>query len=273
MPPAVTVHYVGFHPRLILEGFDRVRLSYPIERVYLLYDSKPARYGAVSRHNVQKIQQVLSFFKPVLVKVNPLSYASVAAALYAILKSEEGKIVFVDLTDMPPYMAATVAIISSLFPNSRLYAARPEQSGEFIPDPETPEFTEFLERKDNLTLQDICLIEKPRARVELLDEESKEVSILTTLYVRNGSAESISELIKWLGKEPSQAVVRATYSRIVESMEERGLLEREQEGRAKRIKLTQLGWALAEAYVKLGLMKSSPKPPAARELSAPEIAL
>lgn len=266
MPPAVTVHYVGFHPRLILEGFDRIRLSYPIERVYLMYDSKPDRYGAVSRHNVKKIQQVLSFFKPVLVKVNPLSYASVASTLYTILKHEEERTVFVDLTDMPPYMAATVAIISSLFPNSRLYAARPEQSGEFIPDPETPEFAEFLERKDNLILQDVHLIEKPRTHVKLLDEE--EIGILTSLYLKNGSAESISELIKWLGKEPSQAVIRATYSRVVESLEERGLVEREQEGRAKKIKLTQLGWALAEAYVKLGLMKSSPRLPAPREVSA-----
>lgn len=273
MPPAVTVHYVGFHPRLILEGFDRVRLSYPIEKVYLLYDGKPDRYGAVSRHNVKKLQQVLSFFKPTLVKVNPLSYVSVASALYAILKSEEGRTVFVDLTDMPPYMAATVAIISALFPNARLYAARPEQSGEFIPDPETPEFADFLERKDNLALQDVYLIEKPRVRAELLDEEGEEVNILTTLYVRNGSAESISELIKWLGKEPSQAVIRATYSRIVESLEERGLVEREQEGRAKRIKLTELGWALAEAYVKLGLMKSAPRPPSQREVKAAEISL
>lgn len=257
MLPAVTVHYVGFHPRLILEGFDRLRLSHPIEKVYLLYDGKPDRYGAVSRHNVKKLLQVLTFFKPIPVKVNPLSYASVASTIYAILKSEEGKTVLIDLTDMPPYMAATVAIISTMFPNAKLYAARPEQSGEFIPDPETPEFAEFLERKDNLRLQDVYTVEKPGVGLELLEEEGEEIAVLTTLYLKNGSAESISELIRWLGKEPSRAVTRATYSRIVDSLERKGLVEREQEGRSKRIRLTQLGWALAEAYVKLGLMKSS----------------
>jgi len=265
--PVVTVHYVGFHPSLILEGFNRIRLAYPIERVYLMYDSKPDRYGAVSRHNVRKVQEKLSFFSPILVKVNPLSYSSVASALYTILKREEGRTVFIDVTDMPPYMAATAAVVSTLFPNSKLYAARPEQSGEFIPDPDTPEFADFLEKKDNLTLHDVFTVEKPGLAVELLEDEGREVDVLVALYTRNGSAESITELVKWLGENPSRAVVRATYSRLVENLERRGLVEREQEGRSKRIKLTQLGLAVAEAYVKLGAAKPPRPPLALREVS------
>ena len=265
--PAVTVHYVGFHPSLILEGFNRIRLAYPIERVYLMYDMKDDRYGEVSRRNVRKLQEKLSFFSPVLVKVNPLSYSSVASNLFAILKREEGKTVFIDVTDMPPYMAATAAVVSTLFPDSRLYAARPEQSGEFIPDPDTPEFADFLERKDNLTLRDVFAVEKPGLAVELLDEGGREVDVLVVLYAKNGSAESITELVKWLGEDSSRAVVRATYSRLVENLERKGLVEREQEGRSKRIKLTQLGYAIADAYVKLRVAKPPRPPLALKEVS------
>jgi len=44
-------------------------------------------------------------------------------------------------------------------------------------------------------------------------------------------------------------------------------VEREQEGRSKRIKLTQLGLAVAEAYVKLGAAKPPRPPLALREVS------
>lgn len=260
----VTVHYVGFHPNLVFQGFEQIRLRYPIEKVYLVYDAKPDRYGAVSRYNLKRLQEALSFFKPVAVKVNPLSYSSVASAFYAILSVERDKQVLIDITDMPPYMASTVTVVALMFGNARIYAVQPQQHGEFIPDPDTPEFADFIARKDNLQLGGIFEVEAPSKPLEIVEDE-KEVDILVTLYTKNGSAKSITQLIEWMGEDPRDPVVKATYSRIVASMEERGLLKRIREGRNRSVRLTELGTAIAEARIKLGTVKPPPAPPVAEK--------
>ncbi|PLJ78432.1 HFX_2341 family transcriptional regulator domain-containing protein [Infirmifilum sp. SLHALR2] len=256
----VTVHYVGFHPNLVFQGFEQIRLRYPIEKVYLVYDAKPDRYGAVSRYNLKRLQEALSFFKPVTVKVNPLSYSSVASVFYAILSVEKGKQVLIDITDMPPYMASAVTVVAMMFGNARVYAVQPQQHGEFIPDPDTPEFANFIARKDNLQLGALFEVEVPSRPLELIEDE-REVDILVTLYTKNGSAGSIAQLIEWMGEDPRNPVVKATYSRIVASMEEKGLLKRIREGRNRTVKLTELGTAIAEARVRLGVAKPPPAPP------------
>ncbi|MGB9709678.1 helix-turn-helix transcriptional regulator [Infirmifilum uzonense] len=260
----VTVHYIGFHPNLVFQGFEQIRLRYPIERVYLVYDAKPDRYGAVSRYNLKRLQDQLSYFKPKLVKVNPLSYSSVASAFYMILEYEKDKEILIDITDMPPYMASTVTVITMMFANARIYAVQPQQQGEFIPDPDTPEFADFIARKDNLQLGAVFEVEAPSKRIEVYENE-REVDILVTLYTKNGSAESITKLIEWMGEDPRDPVIKATYSRIVASMEERGLLKRSREGRNRIVKLTELGTAIAEARVKLGVSRPPPAPPKPEE--------
>jgi len=245
----VTIHYVGFHPTLIFQGFEQVRLQYPIEKVYLLYDGKQDKYGVISKYNVKRLADALSFFKPVLVKVNPLSYRSVTAKLYSILLQEKGKEVFIDLTDMPPVMASAVTVVAMMFENVKLYGVQPEQRGDFIPDPDTPEFEDFVERKDSLVAAGTYVVERPGIPIELISDE-KEEKILLTLYDKNGSARSISQLIEWLGENPKDPVTKASYSRLIAGMEEKGLVRRLREGRSRAVMLTDLGASLAEAMVK-----------------------
>jgi predicted transcriptional regulator len=247
----VVVLYAGFHPSLILQGFEQIRLKYPVERIYIFVDSKIDRYGAVSRHNVGILERKLSYFGPIKVKVNPLSRESVFSQFYQVFLREKDKEVLVDITDMPPLMVACVTILSMSFPNSRLYVIEPDQHGEFIPDPDTPEFEQFIARKDNLKAARLHEIEKPKEGISLVDEE--ELRVLVELYRRNGSAESISTLIEWiegrsLKKDDSKKV---KYSRLVVEMEEKGLLVRELKGKSRTVRLTKLGEGIAEAYVKL----------------------
>lgn len=245
----VTVHYVGFHPSLIFQGFEQLRLRYPVEKVYLLYDGKQDKYGAVSKRNVERLAAALSFFRPVLVKVNPLSYRSVVARLYAILRGEEGRDVLIDITDMPPAMASAATVVAMMFPRARLYGVQPQARGDFIPDPDTPEFDDFIEAKDRLEAAGTYLVEAPGERVRLLENEREE-HVLRTLYEKKGRARSISQLIEWLGGNPRDPVVKASYSRLVASMEEKGLLRRMREGRSRAVTLTELGAAVAEALVR-----------------------
>ena len=249
----VTIHYVGFHPTLILDGFERVRLAEPIERVYLLYDGKQDRYGAVSKLNVKRLSQVLSFFKPILVPVNPLSYSSVFSKVYAILEAEAGagRRVLVDITDMPPMMAAAVTAAAMMFKGVKLYCVHPDQRGEFIPDPDTPEFEDWVQRKDSKRALKVAPLELPGERRKLLaDDEEELYAILEALYERNGSADSIKSLIRWCGRDPRDPVVKAQFSRMVAELEDRGLVRRIHRGKARSVILTELGRALVEAKLR-----------------------
>ncbi len=250
----VTIHYVGFHPSLIFEGFEQIRLKYPIEAVYLLFDGKQDRYGAVSKYNVRRLAEAIQFFKPVLVNVNPLSFRSVFSKVYAILNKEKGKRIFIDVTDMPPMMAATVTIAASMFEGVELLGVYAEQRGEFIPDPDTLEFEEFIEKKDGVTAQGIYFIEMPEERIKVIgqreEERYYEEKILEILYERRGSAESISKLIEWFGKDPRDPLTKVQFSRLVAQMEKKGLVRREHRGRTRSVSLTELGRAIAEALRK-----------------------
>lgn len=258
---ATTVHYVGFHPTLILEGFDEIRRREPVERVYLLYDGKSDpldRYKVVSRRNARKLARELSFFKPIKLPVNPLSTTSVFSRLYAILYNElvhrRAQKVYVDVTDMPPLMAAAAGVVAMMFENVEIYGVISDIRGDFIPDPRTPEFDDWVEQKDSAHMQVIASLAMPRRRasapVQAADSEGRKLKALLTLYSMNGAARSVMELIRACGDDPEgNAAVKAYYSRLLKEMEEEGLVEKAQEGRERRVELTEFGKALVRALV------------------------
>lgn len=258
---AVTVHYVGFHPTLILEGFDEVRRREPVDRVYLLYDGKSDpldRYKVVSRRNARKVARELSFFKPVKLPVNPLSTVSVFSRLYAILHHElvyrKAQKVYIDVTDMPSLMAAAAGAVAMMFENVEVYGVISDVRGDFIPDPRTPEFDDWIEQKDSARMQAIANLAMPRKRVlppvQATDSEGRKLKTLLTLYSMNGAARSVMELIRACGDDPEgNAAVKAYYSRLLKEMEEEGLIEKAQEGRERRVELTEFGKALVRALV------------------------
>ncbi|RLE86684.1 MAG: hypothetical protein DRJ96_00425 [Thermoprotei archaeon] len=256
---AVSVHYVSFHPTLILEGFEEIRLRDPIERVYILYDGKTDkrdRYRAVSRRNALKLSRLLSFFKPIKLPVNPLSYTSAFSRLYAILHYElnyrRTSKVYIDVTDMPPLMAAAAGAVAMMFEGAEIYSVIPDVRGDFIPDPRTPEFDDWIEQKDSAHAQAIAALALPKRRtlVSPLSSERK-LRILDTLYSLRGSVRSIKELIINCGEDPERPEVKASYSRLLRELEEEGLVIRIQEGRKRRVLLTEFGKALMRA-VKIG---------------------
>ncbi len=259
---AVTVHYVGFHPTLLLEGFDEIRRREPIERVYILYDGKSDRgdrYRAVSQRNAAKLAKALAFFKPIKLPVNPLSYRSAFSRIYSIayceLKLREGERrgvkVYVDVTDMPPLMAAAAGAVAMMFEHVEVYSVIPDVRGEFIPDPRTPEFDDWVEQKDSAHAQEVAKLPLPGRRVSAALDSEKKLKILFTLRRLNGSAESVVDLMRACGDDPERyPAAKAAYSRLLKEMEEEGLIEREQEGRSRRVRLTEYGRALVLALVR-----------------------
>ena len=263
----VTVHFVGFHPTMILDGFEKLRLSKPIERVYLLYDSKSDRYGAVSKYNAKRLAQVLAFFKPVLMGVNPQSYSSVFSRLFSILKlevEENKREVYVDCTDMPQEAMSAVVTLALMFGSSPLsptpipsarvcvYAVSTERRGDFIPPPDSPRFYEWIEEKDNKRGTEIKELPLPSVRLQLHESEEEELKILTTLYAKGGRANSLKNLIEWCeGAERARDYrVKNAYSRAVSRLVLKGLLYKTYGGKVRRIGLTEFGRTYVEAVLK-----------------------
>jgi DNA-binding transcriptional ArsR family regulator len=278
---AVTVHYVGFHPTLILEGFEAVRVKEPIERVYILFDGKSDkrdRYRAVSQRNAAKLAKALAFFKPVKLPVNPLSYTSVFSRLYSILyyelklKDGEGRgvRVYIDVTDMPPLMAAAAGAVAMMFENVEVYSVVPEVRGEFIPDPRTPEFDDWVEQKDSSHAQEVVRVPLPGRRARVAPDSERKLKILLTLHRLNGSAESVVDLMRACGDDPERnPAAKAAYSRLLKEMEDEGLIEKEQEGRSRRVQLTDFGKALVKALVRGEEMAERAWQPAPEKVKRP----
>ncbi|RLE44137.1 hypothetical protein DRJ16_02800 [Candidatus Woesearchaeota archaeon] len=251
----VTVHYIGFHPSLILGGFEKIRIAYPIEKVYLLYDGKEDRYGKVSRYNLKRIERILAFFRPITLSVNPVSFHSVFTKIYAILKieTERSNRVFIDVTDMPPIatVASTVAVM--MFKDVYIFSTHPETKGEFIPEPSSPLFEEWVERKDSVKASDIVIASLPRERLQPLKMEEDEhevlpITILKILY-NNKEAGSIKQLIEWCGYDPRRGHIKALFSRIVSSLEDKGFIVKRHGGKTRAVRLSRFGRAFIEALL------------------------
>ncbi|RLE75450.1 MAG: hypothetical protein DRZ80_02790 [Thermoprotei archaeon] len=257
----VTVHYIGFHPTMILDGFEKLRVSKPIEKVYILYDKKNDRYGAVSKYNAQRLAQVISFFKPILVGVNPLSYDSLFTKLYSILDLEvrvNKRDVYIDCTDMPQEAMSAVITLSIIFgsaspdstpmptPTVYVYTMSTESRGEFIPPPDSPAFYEWIEEKDSKRGVDMELIPLPSAKLELIEEdvdESKERKVLEVLYKKKGHADSLKTLIEWCEgvNAADKPRVKNEYSRLVTRLSRKGLVYKSYGGKVRKIGLTEFG--------------------------------
>jgi len=260
----VVVLYVCFNPTLALDGFEYLRRLKPIEKVYILYDMKKDRYGAVSRRNAKKLYKILSFFRPQPVKVNPVSFENVFSKLYPLVHSEvsEGREVYMDITSMPPEMVACVTTIALMHPKVYLYVVPTIERGEFIPEPGTPKFEEWVEEKDNKRGLEPLQLMLPEERLELLDENEKWLAekILITLYEKGGKANAIKDLIEWCGENPRDNVVKNRYSRMIDDLVRKGLVYKLHAGREKQVCLTEFGKIYAKALYKISQKTKQIKP-------------
>lgn len=253
---AVTISYVGFHPTLILDGLRHIMRTRGIERIYILYDRKDDSYGRVSRRNAKKLESMLTFFEPKLVGINPLSQESTFSTIYAIIKSEvqENQCdVYVDVTDMPPIAVVSTTMVVLMFPRAYMYYVPAESRGDFIPPPGTPAFEDWVEEKDNVRGNEPEGIELPgpMARLDLLRGEDREISIaiLKVLYDRGGKAKSLSQLIVWCNEDPKIPAIKNKFSRVVNSLERRGLVMKYRGGRERMVELTNLGRMIVRAML------------------------
>ena len=261
---AIIVLYAGFHPTVALDGLKNVMKKEGVENIYILYDNKRDRYGAVSRRNAKVLSSSLAFFDVKIIGVNPLSQESVFKNLYAVLKHEavdKKKKIYIDITDMPPEAVATTTLVSLLFPSVNIYVVPIREKGEFIPPPESPKFEEWAQSKDNKRGLEPLELTFPNVTLRILNEGEEEFasSLLLTLYEHGGVANSIKQIIKWMGENSSDTVVKNRYARLINSLSIKGLLEKLHNGRNRKIRLTEFGSIFVESLYKVNTLKSEIK--------------
>ncbi len=253
----VVINYVCFHPTMILDGFEYLRVVKPIEKVYILYDNKNDRYGYASRRNASKLAKKLEFFRPIKVGINPQSYGSVFSKLFAILYKEvvlEKREVYIDITDLPPEAVSAVTTLALIFPRVHIYVVptEKEKRGDYIPDPSSPKFEEWLEEKDSKRGLEPIELQLPNTRLTLFDDNERALAekVLIELYRRGGEAKSIKDLIEWCGDDPTIPSIKNRYSRLINSLVRKGFLYKMYRGRERPIYLTDFGKIYAKALVK-----------------------
>jgi MarR family. len=176
---------------------------------------------------------------------------------------------YIDVTDMPPLMAAAAGAVAMMFENVEVYSVVPEVRGEFIPDPRTPEFDDWVEQKDSSHAQEVVRVPLPGRRARVAPDSERKLKILLTLHRLNGSAESVVDLMRACGDDPERnPAAKAAYSRLLKEMEDEGLIEKEQEGRSRRVQLTDFGKALVKALVRGEEMAERAWQPAPEKVSA-----
>ena len=256
---AVIVLYAGFHPSMALDGLRNFMRKTGVESIYILYDNKHDRYGAVSRYNARKLKDRLGFFNPIEVPINPQSQKSVFSRLYALLDYEvnkRGREVYIDITDMPPQCVATVTMVSILFDKVTLYTVPTETKGDFIPPPNTPRFEEWVQEKDNKRGLEPIEILAPRVnrgsrRIALFEEGEEGISarVIMVLYEHGGKADSIKKLIEWCGEDPRDPAVKNRYTRLVNDLHRRGFVLKILSGKKRSVVLTEMGKIVAESLI------------------------
>ncbi|RLF21526.1 MAG: hypothetical protein DRJ68_03295 [Thermoprotei archaeon] len=264
---ATFICFVGHDFKRIIDGINYWRGREVIDEIYLVQDRKKDKYGYASRFNARELQKALTFAdkEPHLISVNPQSYEDVFSTLYSVVRREVedyGREVFIDATSTTKEAYGAVVTVALMFQGVRLYVVPPAERGWYVPDINSPEFPAWFERVRNvqgLTPQEIFL---PGFRLEKLSYEEEKV--LMTLESKGGNADSIKTLIRWCGEDYRDSRVKNKFSRLVDKLVSKGLLEEEVGARAKALRLTGFGRVFAKAlkyhYVQKRKDETAPYP-------------
>ena len=247
---AVFVCMVGHDYKRIIDGISYWQDFERVEEIYLLYDKKDDRYGYVSRINVEDLFDSLSFVGSKIAGIgyDPQSYQDTFIALYQVLKrevDERKRRVLIDTTSTTKEAYGAAVTISLMFKNVRIYIVPPAIRGWYAPGKEDPNFQEWFSRVRTvrgLIPQEIYLpgerIDRPsgRARTTLLE-----------LLNQGGYSPSITLLIKWLGEDASDPVVKNRYSRLIRRLERGGYIREAPSSIGKGLEFTEFGRSMTEA--------------------------
>jgi len=256
----VIVCLVGTH---FLRPFDGIRhwsKRQGITRLYLLFSNAESEdetsiFSYMSRKNADELRERLEIMDPIMVGYDPMDHREAFRTIYGILAQArgDGEEVLIDITSTTNLTQGVALTIALMFRNARVYTVPSKQPAWYVSGQIGDErFEKWFQNARNQPSMEPIEINLPGYRLEPhtkheKKEEVVERSVLKLLNEHGGKAESISDVIRWSGHKAASSTLRNRYSRIVNRLELKGLVEADKGSKMKVIKLTDFGTIYAEA--------------------------
>jgi len=251
---------VGTHFRRPFDGIRYWSKRHGITRLYLLHSDvktkdETAVFSYMSRMNAEELGEKLEIMDPIMVGYDPMDHRDAFKALYGVVSRarEEGEEVLIDITSTTNLTQGVALTVALMFRNARVYTVPSKQPAWYVNGQIGDErFENWFQNARNQPSMEPIEINLPGYRLEPHTkheekEEAVERRVLRLLNEHGGEAESISDVIRWSGHRAASSTLRNRYSRIVNRLEHKGLVEADKGSKMKVIKLTDFGMIYAEA--------------------------
>ncbi|MGD2201351.1 MAG: hypothetical protein PVJ38_06965 [Candidatus Bathyarchaeota archaeon] len=209
----------------------------------------------MSRKNAESLKERLEIMDPIMVGYDPMDHRDAFRTMYSIFAEarEEGEEILVDITSTTNLTQGVALTIILMFRNARVYTVPSKKPAWYVNGQIGDEkFENWFQNARNQPSMEPLEISLPGYRLEphTKHEEKEwkvEKKVLKLLHDHGGSSDSISDIIRWSGYKKATSTLRNRYSRIINRLEMKGLVEAEKGSKMKVINLTDFGNIFAEA--------------------------
>ncbi|MGQ9680546.1 MAG: HFX_2341 family transcriptional regulator domain-containing protein [Candidatus Bathyarchaeia archaeon] len=256
----VIICLIGTHLKRPFDGIRFWSKRQGITKLYLLYsnveaEDETAIFSYMSRKNAEELKKRLDVMEPVMIGFDPMDQRDVFKKIYGILSKarKDGEEVLIDITSTTNLTQGIALTIALMFRNARVYTVPSKQPAWYVAGRVgDTRFEEWFENARNQPSLDPTEIKLPGYRLEPRTKHEErewevEKRIVRLLKDNRGSAESVSDIIRWLGYKAASSTLRNRFSRYISRLEMRGLVESEKGSKMKAIHLTEFGSIFAEA--------------------------
>ena len=256
----VVVCLVGTHFRRPFEGIRYWSKQQGITKLYLLYsnaesEDETAIFSYMSRKNAESLKERLEIMDPIIVGYNPMDHRDSFRTIYGVLSQarESGEDVLIDITSTTNLTQGVALTVALMFRNARVYTVPSKQPAWYVNGQiGDKKFENWFETARNQASMDPIEITLPGYRLEpstkhQVKEWVVEKTVLQLLLEHGGSADSISDIIRWSGYKAASSTLRNKYSRIINRLELKGYVAADKGSKMKVISLTEFGVIFAEA--------------------------
>jgi hypothetical protein len=257
---SIIVCLVGTHFRRPFEGIRYWSKQYGITKLFFLYSDVKVEdetnvFNFMSSQNAEELREKLEIMDPIMVGYDPMNHRSAFKTIYKIISKarEEGEEVLIDITSTTNITQGVALTIALMFRNSRVYTVPSEKPAWYVTGKLGDEqFLEWFKNARNQPSITPIEIQLPGYRLEPGNkheekEWERERNVLTLLSDNGGKADSISDVIRWFGYKAASSTLRNRFSRIINRLENKGLIEANKGSKMKEISLTEFGEIFAEA--------------------------
>ena len=256
----IIVCLVGTHFRRPFDGIRFWSKRQGITRLYLLYsnaqsEDETAIFSYMSRRNAESLKERLEIMDPIMVGYDPMDHRDAFRTLYGLFSQarSDGEEILIDITSTTNLTQGVALTITLMFKNARVYTVPSKQPAWYVNGRIGDDrFENWFENARNQPSMDPMEISLPGYRLEphtKHEEKEWEVEkrVLKLLHSHGGKAGSISDIIRWSGYKAASSTLRNRYSRIINRLEMRGLVDADKGSKMKVISLTEFGDIFAEA--------------------------